>query len=156
MSLFLCGFAVCWIILVGVKGFKMQSHLPQRENLKFLVASGHTATQSWRMLQGVYRDDCMSWSQVQVWHRRFAEGDGHTPVTDLLRSGRPRSQRTPEAVQAVQTAVGVDKRKTCAHIAEETGLSRCTVHRIVKDELKLKKKVPKFVPPMLTDKQKRM
>ncbi len=134
----------------------MQACLPQWENLKFLVASGHTASQSWHQLQAVYGEDCMSRSQVQVWHRCFAEGDGLTPVTDLHRSGRPCSKRTPEAVEAVQTAVGEDKRKTCAHIAEETGLSCCTVHRIVRGELQMKKKAPKFVPHILTDEQKQM
>ncbi len=156
MNLFLLGIIVCVSVCVGVMGSRMQSCLPQRENLKFLVACGHTATQSWRLLQGVYGEECMSHSQVQVWHRRFAEGDGHTPVTDLHRSGRPRSKRTPEAVGEVQAAVGQDKCKTCHHIAEETGLSKSTVHRIVRGDLHLKKKAPKFVPHILTDEQKRM
>ncbi len=97
----------------------------------------------------------MSRTQVQYWHKRFREGDGHTPVTDLLRSGRPRSVRTPEAVQNVQAIVRADRRKSCTQMGEEAGVSKATVHRIVK-QLGFKKKALKFVPRLLTDEQKRM
>lgn len=133
----------------------MQMRLSQRENLKFLVARGENATQSWLQLQSVYGEECMSCTQVQFWHKRFREGDGHTPVTDLLHSGRPHNVRTPEAVQKVNTIVRVDRRKSCAQMGEEAGVSRATAHRIMND-LGLKKKAPKFVPRLLSDEQKRM
>ncbi len=135
----------------------MQKHLDQRQNLKFLVAEGHTPIQCWHKLLRVYsEEETMSKPTVRRWHKRFLEGDGHTPVTDLERSGRPRTQTTPEKVEAVQCLIMTNGRKTCATTAAETQMSRATAHKILKKELKMSRKVAKFVPKLLNEDQKRM
>ncbi len=148
-------FVLCLPAFLELFLVDMQSRLPQRENLKFLVASGKNATASYRALQQVYGEETMSRTQVQVWHKHFREGDGHTPVTDLHRSGRPRSAHVPEAVQAVRQSVHQDCRKTFKTVSSETGLSTGTVQRIIKKDLSLKKKAPKWIPHVLTDEQRR-
>ena len=98
----------------------------------------------------------MSKASVRRWHIRFSEGDGLTPVSDLQRSGRPRTQSAPPKVEAVQEIINNDRRTTLKEIAQKTAVSLTTAHRIVKKNLKLSRKVAKFVPRLLTDDQKRM
>ncbi len=95
-------FRCCFLLLLSFGEFTMQKHLDQRQNLKFLVAEGHTPVQCWHKLIRVYgQEETMSKPTVRRWHKRFLEGDGHTPVTDLERSGCPHTQTTPEKIEAV-------------------------------------------------------
>lgn len=134
----------------------MQRLLDQRQNLKFLVAEGLTPAQCWTRLEAVYGPEAMSKPTVRRWHLRFSHGDGHTPVTDELHSGRPKVQTTPEKVEAALAAVEQDWRASLKTIAEQVGVSITTAHRLVKKKLDLRQKVAKFVPRILTDEQKRM
>ncbi len=134
----------------------MQRLLDQRQNLKFLVAEGLTPAQCWTRLEAVYGEEVMSKPTVRRWHLRFKEGDGLTPVTDQLRSGRPNLQTTPAKIQAAQEAVQEDWRATLKTIADKVEVSVTTAHRLLKKKLELKQKVAKFVPRILTDEQKLM
>ncbi len=141
-----------WTALLSI----MQRLLDQRQNLKFLTAEGHTPAQCWARLQAVYGEEVMSKPTVRRWHNRFKEGDGLTPVTDELRSGRPCTQTTPEKVEAAQATVEDDHCATLKTIASKVNVSVTTAHRLVKRKLELKQKVAKFVPRILSDEQKRM
>ncbi len=88
--------SVLFLLDLSSNCLDMQARLPQHENIKFLAASGYTASQSWRMIQRVYGDESMSRTQVQVWHQRFMEGDGHTPC-----HGQPPQWKTKESVGAL-------------------------------------------------------
>ncbi len=134
----------------------MQRLLDQRQNLKFMVAEGLTPIQCWNRLASVYGEDAMSKPTVRRWHVRFMEGDGHTPVTDNLRSGRPKEQSTPAKIQAVEAAIQDDRRSTLKSVAEKAEISVSTAHRLIKKKLELRQKVAKFVPRLLTDEQKMM
>lgn len=112
--------------------------------------------QCWTRLAAVYGEETMSKPTVRRWHICFKEGDGLTPVTDQLRSGRPNLQTTPEKVEAALAAVQEDRRASLKTIAGKVGVSVTTAHRLVKRKLELKHKVAKFVPRLLTDEQKRM
>ena len=135
----------------------MQKHLDQRQNLKFLVAEGHTPIECWHRLLRVYgKEETMSKPTVRRWHKRFKEGDGLTPVTDHIRTGCPRTQTMPKKIEAVRQVITTNRRKTCATTGAETQMSRSSAHKILKKELKLSRKVAKFVPRILTEDQKRM
>ena len=133
----------------------MQRLLDQRQNLKFMVAEGLSPVDCWRHMEAVYGEDVMSKPTVRRWHLRFKEGDGHTPVTDFDRSGRPCVQTSPEKIEAAQAAVEEVCRSSLKDIADKVGVSVTTAHRLVKKRLALKHKVAKFVPKILTDEQKR-
>ncbi len=146
-----------WTLLFLLFGVStsMQRLLDQRQNLKFLVAEGLTPIQCWEHLHNVYGVDCMSKPTVRRWHIRFQEGDGHTPVTNLARAGRPKVQSSAEKVDKVQRIVSADRRVSLKEVAEEAGVSITTAHRLLKGPLKLKQKISKWVPRVLTDEQKR-
>ncbi len=57
-------------------------------------------------------------------------------------------------VRAVQQVVDVDKRATVRQIAAEVHMLTGSVHNIIRKDLDLKKKAPKFVPRVLTEEQK--
>lgn len=56
-------------------------------------------------------------------------------------------------VRAVQQVLETDRRATVRQLAAETQLSTGSVHNILKKDLELKKKAPKFVPCVLTQEQ---
>lgn len=148
LLLFLFCFIVCNV--------EMKRNLNQRENLKFMVAEGHTPIECWHHLRRVYGEETVSKPTMRRWHIRFNEGDGLTPVTDLARSGRPREQRTEEKVEAVRRCITNDHWSTLRNAADDANISVTTAHRIVKQDFKLQRKVAKFVPQVLTLDQKRM
>ncbi len=43
-------------------------------NIKFLTKSGKNATEVWRALRDVYRDEALSYPQVRLWHKCFKDG----------------------------------------------------------------------------------
>ncbi len=144
---------IFWILLLFPS--TMQRLLDQRQNLKFMVAEGLTPVQCWRRLEAVYGEETMSKPTVCRWHARFHEGDGLTPVTDLVCSGRPCVQISLDKIEAAQAAVEEDRRASLKQIAQKVGVSVTTAHRLVKKKLSLKHKVAKFVPRVLSDEQKR-
>ncbi len=129
------------------------TRVEQRPVVKFLSQSGHTPIQCWRQLHDIYGNQTFSKNSVRVWHKKFQ--NGHSSTKDEKRSGWPWSTRTPEAVEAVRNQLGQDRRQTVHQLAEEVGLNKSTLHTILKSDLKLSKVAPKFIPRILTDKQKR-
>ena len=65
--------------------------LEQRANLKFLAKLGKTPSESFTMLQQVFREETMSRTRAFEWHKRFIEG--REVVEDDPRSGRPSTSR---------------------------------------------------------------
>ncbi len=47
----------------------LHRHAEQQISLKFMVKSGKTLTESWHALKDVFRQETMSRTQVNVWHR---------------------------------------------------------------------------------------
>ncbi len=126
----------------------------QRTVIKFLVAEGQTPIQIWRRLQDVYGESGLGKTQVRMWAKHFKEGDGMEPVTDMARSGRPRTAITRRTVNRVQAELDKDRRISVRRLAENTGFSQGTVHRILRKELKVRQISSKFVPKILTTVQR--
>ncbi len=59
-------------------------------------------------------------------------------------------------VRAVQRVLDKDQRSTVRQMAAEVQISTGSVHNILRKDLQVKKKAPKFVPHLLTDKQKQL
>ncbi len=125
----------------------------QRTVLKFLVKSGLTPTQCWQRIQEVHGNDSISKSTVALWHQHFTAGEVST--TDKKRSGRPRTACTPTQIDAVSTHINNNQCQTVREIAQDLGMSKTSVHSIMKKELQLSKLSPKFIPKDLTAEQKR-
>lgn len=130
----------------------MESREEQRVALKFLYKSGSTPIQCWRSLSQVFGTDTMSKTQVRVWCRQFSAGQ--TSVKDNPKSRRPRSQQTEENKAKVEELVHQDGRRSVRNLADQTGLKKDVVWKILSKDLCRKKKSAHFIPHLLTQEQK--
>jgi len=105
-------------------------------------------------IQRVFGDDAMGFTQIKEWYNRFK--DGCTSVESDARSGRPSASRNDELIDQVRTLVMQDRRVTVRKLAEEVGISTGTVHSILTDDLAMRRVSAKFVPKLLTMKQKKL
>ncbi len=124
----------------------------QRVTLKFLTLAGDSPIQAWRKLHDVWGDHTLSKTQTRFWHKRFREGQN--TVADEPRSGRPRSQRTAENIAMVKDLISGNRTLSLRNLHSITGISTHTLHQIIKKDLQLSRKTPKFIPKELTPVQK--
>ena len=76
---------------------KIQSDtLEERYAIKFCFKLVKNATETYGMLQTVFRPSCMNWAPVFEWHKRFKEG--RESVRDDERCGRSKVVNTPELI----------------------------------------------------------
>ncbi len=123
----------------------------QRATLKFFVKSGFSPIECWRRLRNVWKDNTMCKTQVRFWHKRFLNGETGTAHK---RPGRPHSQMTPENINKVSQLLQEEGKLTLREICRHCDLKMGVVVRIVKKELKLKRRALKFMPTELTQAQK--
>ena len=71
------------------------------------------------------------------------------------RSGRPITSTKDENVKVVRAVMAKDRRLSFRMIAEETGLDKCAVHRILTDQLGMRKICAKLVPKLCLWSKKR-
>ncbi len=125
----------------------------QRTVLKFLVKTGLNPTECHCRLQEVQTHNSISKSTVALWHHRFSAGEEAT--TDKKRTSQPRTACTAAKIATVSTHINANRSQTVREVAEDLGMSKTSVHLIMKKELKLSKLAPKFIPKDLTAEQKR-
>jgi len=77
--------------------------------------------------------------------------DGRESVEDEQRAGRPSSSRTENNVARVKAVLDRDRRLNVRLIAEELGLPKTDVHRIITEDLHMRKICAKLVPNNLSD-----
>ena len=84
---------------------KMQSHiLEERYAIKFCFKLGKNTTETYGMLQTVFRPSCMNRTPVFEWYKRFKEGREF--VKDDERCVRSKEVNTPELIgQTVRVRV---------------------------------------------------
>ena len=89
---------------------------------------------------------------VFKWHKAFKEGREY--VEDVPRSGRPISSTNDQNVEVVRAVMAKDRRLSVRMIAEETGLNKNAIHRILTEHLHMRKICAKLVPKNLSEEQK--
>ncbi len=94
----------------------------------------------------------MSQKTVRKWHCRFKGRDNS--VNDRPCPGHARTARNPDVINQVSQALTQDKRQTVRDLAAEVGVSKSSVHNILKKDLSMSKLCPKFIPRTLTQEQK--
>ncbi len=145
-------FVLVFLLVIAMAYTPLAQRMEQRATIKFLQKSGQTVMQIWRALHRVYGAAALGKTQVRVWFDRFKTGDMTTPTKDSAHPGRPR--RRLQHAQTIQDLLATDSRMSLDDLSHQSGLSRSSVHRLLKKDLKLTKLSAKFVPRILTQDQK--
>ena len=124
----------------------------QRAEIRFCVRLGLSRKDTRDRLQTAHGAQCLSMAQINRWYSWFA-ADAQAKLSDLPRSHGPR-KLTQKKVDDVRHAVARDKRSTLRQLAQDTGISTHSVHKVLRSTLKLSKRPARFVPHLLTDAQK--
>ena len=130
----------------------MQRSVEQRYAIKFCAKLGKSGSETLQLLRTAYGDAVLSSAQVFRWHKAFK--DGRESVEDEQRAGRPSTARTENNVARVKVVLDRDRRLQVRLIAEEVGLPKTDVHRIITEDLHMRKICAKLVPKNLSDEQK--
>lgn len=109
---------------------------------------GKTPTQTLDLINRSSIKSSVSRSLVFRWHKRFSEG--HESLENEERSGRP-SAIDATLLQNVKDVVYADRRVTVRDICDETGYSFGTVHRVLTNNLNMRKVSARWVPRLITD-----
>lgn len=128
--------------------------MEQRAVIKFHAKLGKNASETFRLMQQVYRDDCLSRTVVFEWHKRFL--GGRETLEDDKHTGRPISVRTPEMMQKVRDFVAEDRNASLRMMEEALNINKETIRTILHEDLGKTKVCAKFVPHTLNDDQKLM
>ena len=105
------------------------------------------------MIRRVYGNEAMSHVRCFEWHACFKRG--RTSLEDNKRSGRPSTSSTPKNVETIQRLVREDCRRTIKDIAAIINVSYGTVQTILTCDFNMYRVAAKFVPRLLTPKQKK-
>ncbi len=132
----------------------MQLCCAQRMHIISCVKRGKSQSETFRLLQEVYGEDSLSVTTCRRCYLQAKEGD--SSGKDLQRPGRKPTSRTLANVRAVDQVIQQDRRSTVRQIAAEVNISKGFVHAILKQDLSMSKKAPKFMPRMLTAEQKEL
>ena len=128
-----CYWCLCVVVFCNLVTFAMQENIEQRYAIKFCVKRNKSATETFASLTEAYGDVTLSRTMVFKWHKAFKEDREN--VEDDPRSGRPITSTKDENVEVVRAVMAKDRRLSVRMIAEETGLDKCAIHRILTDQL---------------------
>jgi hypothetical protein len=104
------------------------------------------------MLKQAFRDESVSRIQTYEWYKRFK--DGRNSIEDDPRSGRPSTSKDDQHVEKVCEVIRSDRRLTVREIADEVGILKTSCPEILTENLSMQRVAAKFVPRLLTEKQK--
>jgi len=96
------------------------------------------------MLKIAFGEQDMGCSQTFQWFSRFKAG--RTSIDDDERSGRPVYGSTPEMIEIVCQITREDRRRTIHEVSMLMGIRHGTCHKILTEDLKMRRVASKFVP----------
>ena len=120
--------------------------------IRFCVRQGLSRKETQQHLTHAHGGNTLSVSQINRWYARFVADPGRDD-NDLPHNLGLR-KATPQKVQQLRAVLNRDKRATCRQLARQVGLSNGTVHKVLRKDLKLRKKPTKWVPHLLTAMQR--
>ena len=126
----------------------MADFFEQRAYIKFSFKLGKTAIECYEMLKTSFGEQAMGRSQTFQWFSSFKAGRNSTD--DDERSGLPMSSSTPEMIERVRQIICEDRRRTIDEVSMLVGISHGTCHKILTENLKMRRVASKFVPRLLS------
>jgi hypothetical protein len=121
----------------------------QRVAMKFCCKGDFSATKSVELFQKAYGEATLSRTRIFEWYKRFREG--RESVKDDKRSGRPTTSRNHDNIAAVDKMIKDDRKVTSRLIADTLGIPKTVVLRILREDLKKRKKTMFKICPAHTD-----
>jgi len=109
---------------------------------------GKSGSKMLQLLRTAYGDAVLSSAQVFRWHK-----DGRESVKDKKHAGSPSTSRNENNVARVKAVLDRDRRLNVHLISEEGVLSKMDIHRIITEDLHMRKICAKLVPKNLSDEQ---
>ncbi|GFW86209.1 protein GVQW3 [Trichonephila clavipes] len=129
--------------------FKMQQSIVQHYAIKFCVRLGKSDASTLEMIQQTYSRESLSLAQVFRWHKMFKEGREN--MEDEPSASPPSTSRTAENEQRLRHLLNTDQRLSVPMITEQLGMDKMVVHKIISEDLGMRKICAKLVPKVLTD-----
>ena len=124
----------------------------QRVIIRFLHLRGATPIEIHRQLSETCGDGVMNVKNVRSWARQFKEG--RTSCDNEPKQSRPRTSRSDNMVERVEKVVLEDRRLSVENIAPKVGISVGSVHKILHEDLRMRKVSSGWVPRILADDHK--
>ena len=128
-----------------------------RENQRFYVFTrlqlGDELKKIHDDLYSVYADQAVPYNTCARWVREFK--DGRKLLTDKPRSGAPKSKVNETLVTNVKKHVDNDPNVSVREISSDLDVSIGTIHKVLHEELGLRKISARWVPHVLTPEQKK-
>lgn len=103
-------------------------------------------------LQLAFGDESPARATVFRWFKEFSRGRNF--LQDEEHTGRPPSAVIPDNVSAIRKMLMDDNRCTYQMIQKELNIGSAAIHKIIHEELHMKKVVSRWVPHNLTEHQK--
>lgn len=128
------------------------TRLKFRSIIEFLFKEKVAATDIYNRLTAVYGDEAPSKAMVCNWHNEFKRG--RKSIETATKPGRPVEATSNDISEAVEKLVMADRRVKVREIAEELGVSKDSVDRILRYNLGMSKVAARWVPKMLSPVQK--
>lgn len=126
----------------------MSDLVEQRMCIKFCLRNAISATETHKMLEKAFGDQCMTRSRVFKWYKEFK--DGRERVEDEKRSGRPSTSTDENHVNEIKKLVLENRRLTIRDLIDIVGISHGSVSTILKDVLSIKRVESLLVPKTLS------
>ncbi|XP_073979056.1 protein GVQW3-like [Rhodnius prolixus] len=110
----------------------------------FAFALEKSGASTLEMIHQAYGRKSLSQAQIFRWHKMFKEGRGRAWRTSPC-AGRPPTSQEPQKT---------NRRLSVRMIVEQLGMDKMVVHKIISEDLGMRKICAKLVPKVLTDVQK--
>ena len=144
-----CG--LCILIFTNFALTMDHSKLTQHAKICLLRIQGKSVAEAHQELLRLHPGHALSLSTMRCWFRKF---DCGIHDFSIKKTGGRLTKVTNEKLDHIRHLLDQDNMMCLRVISCETGLSLRTVHNVLRNTLKLKKRPAKWIPHLLTDNQK--
>lgn len=129
----------------------MEFKKEQRYAIKFYSQLGISVNETLSILKQAYGNRCLCKATILRWHKAFTEV--YESAELILHGGRSSLAVTDTNANTIATIIREDRRLFLRRLEQLVNISRMSLNRILKNELKMKKVSGTRVPYMLTNEQ---
>jgi len=130
----------------------MEEKVQQRLCIDFCFCLGKTGAETYEMLQAAFRESCLSRSKTFKLYSHFKSGC--RSFEENPHPGRPSTSHTEETMARVREIICADRHLTIRQVSEEVRIAFSKCHKIITEDLQMRRVTAKFVPRLLTVEQK--